>query len=192
MAWWAQLLGGGLVGALTAVLKLRYDRTKTERDLFDEVPALRSRTLAAEERAEASERECRQLREQVARVPAGLIAGRLEDLNGLARWFDGFTEPIVASSSEDGGSIIYANPAFYAAIGRPKAEILGSAWRSILHPDDGRKTRSVEAAAWYEPVRNFGNRYKHADGHWIPLVWNCDAYAKGLTLCRVETGVGPD
>lgn len=185
---WAQILlalfGGS--GVVSTVWSIRRTHAQDAGDLFDEVPKIRARAIAAEERCEELDREVKKLREQVLRVPVALMAGRLEDLNGLAKWFDGFTEPIVASSSEQGGSLIYVNPAFCAALSRDKAELLGLAWRALLHPVDARRTRAVEAAAHYEPARNFGNRFLHGDGRYRPLVWNCDVYTRGLTLCRVE------
>lgn len=184
MPWWASLIAAVLTGGLlTGLLTHVRERRAGEQSAFEMLTDVRRRALAAEQRHEDLERERDDLIERLARAPV---------FDGLSRFFDDLIcstcrkgIPIVATTPENGGTIVYVSPEFCAALGRPETAFLGEAWRDHLHPDDEEKTAETESRAHYEPVVSFGNRFKHADGHWVGCRWDCSVYDR-VSLCRVS------
>jgi PAS domain-containing protein len=173
----------------------------TSRDLFKEVEDLRSRVVAAEDHARASDRENQVLKEDHARenqvlkdriarleaaIPMALVAGRVDDYASLADLFDMLSDPLVFSAPTNDGKFLWVNTAFCAALGRTRDEILALGWRKLIHPEDVGKTSFAESAAWADRVWGFVNRYVHADGTMVLLKWYCPAYKNLVTLSFVE------
>lgn len=65
------------------------------------------------------------------------------------------------------------NPAFTAALGYSKEELLSRPYTDLVHPDDEESTSRVikEELEAGQTVLNFDNRYKHRDGGYRWLRW---------------------
>ena len=66
------------------------------------------------------------------------------------------------------------NPAWVAALGHSFEELRSVPFTDLVHPDDLEAT-IAEAARLSDPgtrTVNFENRYRHEDGHWVPLSWS--------------------
>ena len=208
-------LGSLFAGGGVSWLKLRFDQRKlsaetrslnadaasteaaTESTLFDAIEDLRRRFISVEKHAADCDRENAELRrdntalsDRITRLeeamPMALVAARLEDYASLADLLDCITNPLVVSTPNNDGTLVWVNKAFCEALGRTREEILRIGWRGLIDPRDIRETSVMEAMAWSDRIWGFVNRYKHSDGSLVTFKWKCPAYKAGVTLSYVE------
>ncbi|KCZ90723.1 PAS domain-containing sensor histidine kinase [Hyphomonas johnsonii] len=78
------------------------------------------------------------------------------------------------------------NPAWYATLGWTPAEIEQHMFLDFVHPDDHARTREAFVAIQQgEPILMFENRYRHKDGSYRWLSWNC-VPEEGLFYCSAR------
>jgi diguanylate cyclase (GGDEF)-like protein/PAS domain S-box-containing protein len=106
----------------------------------------------------------------------------------IARLFE-MTSDLLATISLD-GRFTLLNPAWEAALGWTREELMANAIHVLIHPDDVEQTLALLLAGNHRPahLENFTNRYRHRDGSWRWLLWSarCDgdvwyAAAKDVT-----------
>jgi PAS domain S-box-containing protein len=70
------------------------------------------------------------------------------------------------------GRFVRLNPAWSRVLGRPLPELQSCNFLDFVHPDDREETlRATSQLGKGEMVRDFRNRYHHADGSWRWLEW---------------------
>ncbi len=88
----------------------------------------------------------------------------------LARFFD-LSLDMLSISNRD-GYFVQVNPAFVSNLGYPRETLLQTPFITFVHPDDITDTRRVMGQLLRgEPVTEFENRYRHADGTYRWLSW---------------------
>ncbi|ASM73565.1 MULTISPECIES: PAS domain-containing sensor histidine kinase [Roseobacteraceae] len=66
------------------------------------------------------------------------------------------------------------NPAWYKVLGWRANEVEAEMFLNFVHPDDvARTARAFEILQSGKPVMSFENRYRHRDGSYRWLSWNC-------------------
>lgn len=123
-------------------------------------------------------------------VPLALVTGKwLQDPahNDIGRLLDKSRDLFVITSPAEGGTFLWVNAAWERVLGYGREELIGTTWRTIIHPVDLRRTERAEGAAWGEDV-GVVNRYKRKDGKYAQLRWYASRYVDGLaiSLARVE------
>ena len=69
-------------------------------------------------------------------------------------------------------TLFAVNPAFTAILGWTEAEVLGSTFLELVHPDDRARTvQQVEALGAGGQVYRFENRWRRKNGSWCSLSW---------------------
>ena len=75
------------------------------------------------------------------------------------------------------GSIKRVNPAWQRTLGHSEADLIGSFYRDLVHPDDRDATsREAQKASAGSNVVHFENRYRHKDGTYRWLLWVATPY----------------
>ncbi|MGK5025963.1 PAS domain S-box protein [Janthinobacterium sp. RB2R34] len=75
--------------------------------------------------------------------------------------------------SDFNATLVSVNPAFVAVLGWPKAEVLGSSFMELVHPDDRASTlEQVSLLASGERTIQFENRYRRKEGGYSLLSWS--------------------
>ncbi len=116
--------------------------------------------------------------EPFAAASAGLIAGnrnaRERDMAIAERdAYRHHSNAIHVTCSRD-GRLIYANPALEAILGLSGAEIAEKNFLEFVHPEDLERTTAIFGKVLLgEPIADFENRYRSADGSWRWLSWMC-------------------
>lgn len=73
-----------------------------------------------------------------------------------------------------GGRFEATNPAWFATLGYSAAEIEERAFFDFIHPDDIQRTEQAFIDIQQgKPILKFENRYRHKDGSYCWLSWNC-------------------
>lgn len=69
------------------------------------------------------------------------------------------------------GTMISANPAYGAMLGRPVLELIGMSTRELTHPDDRLAGQQRIAGLFVGDSDSYTteSRLRHADGHWVPV-----------------------
>jgi len=192
-------LGGGSIGALIIrALMIRSQRremnanaakseadaietsARTARDVMAELDELWGKWRDERDRADRLDSEVRQLREIVSVV---LTANRVRDPNAFGAMFDleAITFGVIFASSL-GGRFERVNRGLCRLLGRTKDEIQRIGWLGLVAPEDLEKTRAMQAATHYGPVRDFHTNFVHADGSLVPLNWHALSYEDGTTM----------
>jgi PAS domain S-box-containing protein len=72
------------------------------------------------------------------------------------------------------GKFENTNPAWYKILGWRAADVETRQFFDFIHPDDFAKTeRAFELVQKGKPIMGFENRYRHRDGSYRWLSWNC-------------------
>lgn len=192
------LVGTASSGAITRLVTAWLERRKTRSEaaateavtieaLMDKLSVEHGKRLNAEVETERLRKENVELQDIVRRFPMARTAEQLRGLNGLARFFDELSDAIAVSVTDgSAANIIYVNPSFSGLLSRSREDVLALHWTSQVHPDDLPKSRSQEGRATWQPVIGFRNRWRHADGSWVALQWDCGRYVEDMTFCRVR------
>lgn len=115
-------------------------------------------------------------------LPMALVGSRFldeevsEDLAWLLEVSGGLwwvTSPV------DRASVVWASPAWERLLGCTKQELLGTSWRTFLHPASRASTSSAEARAWRARVDGFVNTFVGRDGAEHELRWFAPPYGEG-------------
>ncbi|PWB63499.1 MAG: hybrid sensor histidine kinase/response regulator, partial [Bradyrhizobiaceae bacterium] len=70
------------------------------------------------------------------------------------------------------GDVLRASPSSLAILGFRPDEVIGRSAVAFIHPDDLESTRNeMRQARLGASMRSFECRYRHKDGHYVPLTW---------------------
>ncbi len=70
-------------------------------------------------------------------------------------------------------NIVAVNPAFVTVLGWSEADLVGSQFMALVHPDDVAATlREVGGLSEGQTTFSFENRYRHSDGSYRTLAWS--------------------
>jgi diguanylate cyclase (GGDEF)-like protein/PAS domain S-box-containing protein len=105
----------------------------------------------------------------------GAQLARCQSVATRWEWFFENSIDLLCVCSLD-GRFKRVNRAFEQTLGYTRDELLAKPVWDFIHPDDIERTRH-EAASLASGVDsvNFENRYRHRDGSWRWLLWNCPA-----------------
>ena len=104
--------------------------------------------------------------EEMAATQSELAASRQE----LDAFFT--HNPTLLCIADTDGYFRRVNPAWQQVLGYAPEEMADRLINTFVHPDDQSPTQAqLEALARQEPVINFRNRYRHADGSYRVLQW---------------------
>jgi PAS domain S-box-containing protein len=93
-----------------------------------------------------------------------------ETTSRMAGFFDVAHDAI--SVADKHGKFVSVNPAFEKVLGYSGAQIQGTGFMDLIHPDDIKATQQAMAAlAKGEQVHELINRYKRSDGTWRWMEW---------------------
>ena len=88
----------------------------------------------------------------------------------LARFFAVSVDPLCIANTE--GRFLKMNPAWEQMLGFPLAQLEGTSFLELVHPDDVDATlESIARLNEGQTVIDFQNRYRHADGSWRWIEW---------------------
>ena len=88
-----------------------------------------------------------------------------------AKLFELSPELLVVAGADS--RIVKVNPSWKRVLGYDPDELVGRSIRDLLHPDDMTRTRArLDLVLAGDPLGRFENRYRHKDGHWVPLRWS--------------------
>lgn len=182
------------------VRKLEVDIVTGEADLIrglladvqqmrEELDALRVREAECQKRLEENNAEFYKFSNRLMWVetllPMTLVSAKLRNSFDTTRTvFDACRDGIVITAPSDGGRFIYCNPAFAAALGMEPGDVIATQWQQLVHPEDVDETTRAEGDAW-TAGGTIENRYRHADGHYVPLRWHFTNYDDGASLSIV-------
>jgi PAS domain S-box-containing protein len=82
---------------------------------------------------------------------------------------------IVCEATQD-GYFRFVNSSWTRILGWSTQEMVGRHYRDFLHPDDIAETAAAQSMAAHGEVRDFFNRYRHRDGHYVWLEWRGQAW----------------
>jgi PAS domain S-box-containing protein len=87
----------------------------------------------------------------------------------------------------DDGSFLWLNPAFERVLGYPPEVLYSKRVLDLLHPDDIENTRAAMALRQAgEPIENFENRYRCADGSYKWLNWSATRDESGTVYAAAR------
>ena len=89
--------------------------------------------------------------------------------------------PDLLGFMDKNGKFVDSNPAWMTLLGYSAEQVANFHFTELVHPDDIKRTlKGFEQASGGEPVLNFVNRYRRADGayHWIS--WHAVPEATGI------------
>lgn len=73
------------------------------------------------------------------------------------------------------GTVLYLSAAFERILGYSRAEVIGRAAFTLVHPDDRQSTQEQANRVMQGNVqRHFRNRYMHKQGHTVDLLWSAE------------------
>lgn len=88
----------------------------------------------------------------------------------LAQYFELIPDPICIA--DQNAVFLSLNPAWEQVLGHSIEHLKGSAYLNYIHPDDLAPTReAIRRLDAGQPVIDFRNRYRHANGNWRWLEW---------------------
>jgi len=88
------------------------------------------------------------------------------------------------------GFYLKVNPAFTTVLGYTYEELTTKKYYNFLHPEDIAKTKEIESVLEKELViKNFENRYRHKNGSYRTLSWNCSLDQKKKEVYAVARDV---
>ena len=97
----------------------------------------------------------------------------------LANYFN-LSLDLLSISSPD-GRLLRVNPAWERLLGYPIAQLEGSRFLDLVHPDDVAATiRATDQLACGRTVVDFKNRFRGADGSWLWLEWRSAPDERGF------------
>ncbi|MFP4324374.1 MAG: PAS domain-containing protein, partial [Anaerolineales bacterium] len=84
------------------------------------------------------------------------------------------------------GRFVRVNPAFQQVLGYAPDDLLGQFAFDLLHPDDRESTLAVlnEQTQDGAEIRDFINRYRHHQGHYVWISWNSRPAANGYIYAQ--------
>lgn len=83
------------------------------------------------------------------------------------------------TSPVDRASVVWVSPAWERLLGCTQQDLLGTNWRSFLHPTARTSTNLVEARAWRSRIDGFVNTFVGRDGTEHELRWFAPPYGEG-------------
>ncbi len=121
------------------------------------------------------------------------VKERTRDLRDSEAGFRTLSEamPSLVFVTDAAGANIYTNPQFQAYAGLSAAQLMGSGWMAVLHPDDADRTRaswqhSVETVTSYEVeyrFRRHDGQYRWFLGRGMPLTGEDGAVSRWVGTC---------
>ncbi len=100
------------------------------------------------------------------------LRAQSQKLLAYGRFFDLSLE--LFCTVNQAGYFVELNPAWTTAVGWTLEELRARPFEDFLHPDDIAATREIAGLLLTESssASQFENRYRHRDGHWVPLSWS--------------------
>jgi diguanylate cyclase (GGDEF)-like protein/PAS domain S-box-containing protein len=121
------------------------------------------------------------LRADMLTAHEGLAAQLVRSQQDVARWewFFEHSLDLLCICGFD-GRFRRVNLAFEKALGHTRDELLASSFWDFIHPEDlARTKKQVLAVIRGADSVTFESRYRHRDGSWRWLSWNCPAVREG-------------
>lgn len=206
-------LAGAAVAAIGTLTNWRKSRPETEARATDALSRLLGDFNTLRDKLEASEDSEEDCQSKLAKMRAELAEcmTRLARINerresnesgrpylalsekvmrvslSTQRVLNACRDGIVISDRRENGKFRFVNAAFARQLGRTPDEILRIGWQALIHPEDAEAALEVEGDAWADGGET-KNRYRHADGTYVTLLWHFSNYEGGAALSVVWFG----
>jgi two-component system cell cycle sensor histidine kinase/response regulator CckA len=183
---------GVIISILVLMIGLAYlmarrfaNRTRADYDRFENFFSSAASSESELDPAEIHFAELAALAESANRMVEARSKGEYAQRT-LERFFQISVDLLCIADLE--GRFIRVNPAFEQTLGYTAAELTGQPYITFVHPDDKEKTMNAsDQLTTGQPVVNFQNRYRCADGSYRWLDWTSQPVPEeGVTYAIVR------